>query len=100
MGINNDPRDEDCCKQVGQQTDGEGGCKSLYRAGAKQKQDGRRDDGCHVGIDDGDPGMSKTLIDGRGRRLACPHLFTDALKDQHVRVHAHADGQNDSGNAG
>ena len=37
MGIENDPRDKDCREQVGQQTDGEGGCKALYRATAKDK---------------------------------------------------------------
>jgi len=38
MGIENDPRDKDCREQVGQQTDGQGGCKALYRAGAKQNR--------------------------------------------------------------
>ena len=41
----------------------------------------------------------KALLHRRGRRLAVPQFFPDALKDQHVRVHAHTDRQDDSGDA-
>ena len=44
--------------------------------------------------------LRKALVHRRRGRLSGANLFPDALEDQHVRVHAHADGQNDSGDAG
>src|SRR5208337_4363012 len=43
--------------------------------------------------------MGKALVNGRRGCFAGANLFADALEDQHVRVHAHTDGENDSGNA-
>ncbi len=51
-------------------------------------------------IDDRDPCVCESLLDRRRRRLAIAQLFTNALKDQHVRVHAHTDRQDHTGYAG
>ena len=99
MGIEDNARDEDRCKQIGQQADGERDREALHRPGAEDEQKGRRDDGGDVRINDGDPGVGKALIDGRRGRLAGANLLADALEDQHIRVHAHADGENDAGDA-
>ena len=49
-------------------------------------------------IDNGDPGVAESLLHGRGRRLAVPQLFPDALKNQHIRIHAHTHRQDHAGN--
>src|ERR1700733_5986510 len=87
-------------EQVGQQTEGEGHGKPFDRAGSEQEQNRRRDDRGHVGIDDRNPGMTETLIHGRRRRLSVTQFFPNALENQHIRVHAHADGENHSRDPG
>ena len=99
MRVEDDSRHKHRRKQVGQQTERQRDCKALHRAAAEQEQNRRRDDGRHVSVDDRDPCMRKALIHRRRGCLACPHFFADTLKDQHIRVHAHTDGQNDSGNS-
>ena len=42
---------------------------------------------------------AEALLHRRGRRLAVSQFFANALKDQHVRIHAHADRQNHAGNS-
>ncbi len=81
-------------KQVGKQTEGQRHRKPPHRTRTKQEQDHRRNDRRHVRIDDRDPRMRKPLLHRRRRRLAGPQLFANALKDQHIRVHAHTDRQN------
>src|SRR5258708_3487795 len=41
--------------------------------------------------------MAEALIHSRRRRLAVAQLFANTLEDQHIGIHAHADGQNHSG---
>src|SRR5215471_16923957 len=92
-------RYEHCGKQVGCQTETQGDGKSAHRAGSEQEQDDGGHDRRHVGINNGDPCMFKALIDSLRRRLTVPQLFTNALEDQDVRVHAHTNGENDAGDA-
>src|ERR1039458_8476648 len=86
MPLEDYPRNEDRREQIGRQANGQGGRKSPHRTAAEQEQNGRRDDGGDVGRADGDPGVGKALVHGRGRRLAGAHLFPNALEDSHVRV--------------
>ena len=99
MSVENDSRHKHRRKQVGRQTKCQGDCKALHRTAAEKEQNGRRDDGRDVSVDDRDPCMSKALIHRCRWSLACPHFFADTLKNQHIRVHAHTDGQDDSCNS-
>src|ERR1700733_9224123 len=98
--IKNHARDKHCGKQIRQQPEGQCGGKPFDRAGAEHEQDGRRNDGGDVGVDDRNPGVAETLFDGRGRRFAVAQLLADALKNQHIRIHAHAHRQDDAGDSG
>ena len=64
-----------------------------------KKQDDGRNNGRHVGIDNRHPGMREALIDRRRGHLAGSQFFPYALKDQHVRIDAHADGENYAGDS-
>src|SRR5271157_83445 len=98
--IEDDARDEDRGKQVGQEPEGECHRESAHRSGAENEENRRRNNGGHVRIDNGRPGVREALIDGHHGRLARTHLLAYALEDEHVRVDAHTDGQDDARNAG
>ena len=65
----------------------------------REQDDGGNDRG-HVGIDNRDPGVSEALVHRRRRCLAVPQLLANALEDQHVGIHAHTDGQDDTRDSG
>src|SRR5882762_1476388 len=98
--IENYARNKHRRKQVRQQTKNQGDGKSLDRPRPENKQDRCRNNRGYVGIHNRDPSPRKPLLDGRRRRSPSPQLFADALKNQHVRVNTHTDGQNDAGNSG
>src|SRR5665213_9769 len=98
MRLEDYARHKDCGKQVSQQTKRQRHGETLNRAGAEQEQDGRRNDCCNVRIDDGYPCVRKSLVHCRRCRLAGTNLFANTLEDQHVRIHAHTNGEDDSGN--
>src|ERR1017187_6466836 len=99
-GVENNARYKNGSEQVGGQTKAEGHGKSAHRTGPEQEQDDGRHNRRYVGIDDGDPGLTKPLLHRGRRRLAVPQLFADALKDEHVRVHAHTYGQDHTRDSG
>ena len=100
VGLKDDARDIDRGEEVGQQTESEGDGEALDRPASEEEQNSRGDDGGDVSIDDGHPGVREALIDGGRGSLAGANLFADALKDEHVGIDAHTDGENDSCNAG
>src|ERR1035441_2814120 len=65
VGVKDGARHKDCREQVGQQSECQRGGKTLHWTGAEQEQNCRRYDGRHVRVDDGDPGVSKALVDSR-----------------------------------
>ena len=52
-----------------------------------------------MSIDNRQKGLVEAGLHGRRRRFAVTQLFADALEHKHVRIHAHADRQNHTGNA-
>ena len=53
-----------------------------------------------MGINNGHEGFVKASVHSGARRLAIAKLFTDAFEHQDVGIHAHADGEDDTGDAG
>ena len=51
-------------------------------------------------VDDGHERLLETGLHSRSWRLAVAQLLANALKNQYVRVNAHADGQDDASDAG
>src|SRR5580698_1044341 len=98
-GFENYSGNENRSEQVGGQTEAERHRKTLHRTGSEQKQDDGRDDRRNVRVEDGRPGVSKSLIYCRRRRLAVSQFFTDTLEDQHVGIDAHTDREDHSGNS-
>ena len=71
------------------QHDGE--ALDLGRGGVAQHEAG--DQGGDVGVENGRQRLAKALADRRAEFRPGVLLFADALEDQHVGVHRHADGQ-------
>src|SRR5579859_510792 len=82
--IENHARDKYGGEKVGQQTDGQRGCKASHRAGADHEQDERRNYCRDVCINDSSPCVVKSLVHGCRGRLAGANFFSYALEDQHV----------------
>ncbi len=53
-----------------------------------------------MGVDDGAEGTGEAGVDRRAHGLAQAELLANALEDQDVRVHGHADREHDAGDAG
>ena len=64
----------------------------------KKEKDGGNDGG-DVRVDNRQEGAIKPSIHGRGRRFPVAQFFPDALKNKHVGIDAHADGQDHAGDA-
>src|ERR1700691_511218 len=97
--VEDDARNEYGREQIREQTESERDRETLHRAGSEQEQDGRRNDGGHVSVHNGDPGMAEALIHSGWRRLAVAQLFTDAFKNQHIGIYAHTDGKDHAGDS-
>ena len=63
-GFEDDPRNEDRSEQIGRQTEAEGHSEAFHRTGPEQEQDDGGDDRRNVRIQNGRPGVSKTLVHG------------------------------------
>src|SRR5579862_441601 len=100
VSYKDDARNIDRREQVGCKSECEGHGESLHRTRSKQEKDAGGNDRGHVRIEDRRPGMSKPLLHSHRGRFARAYLFADALKDQHVRIDAHTDGENHSGYSG
>src|SRR5258708_5355278 len=97
--IKNHSRNENRGKQISKQSKTQPHRETLHRPCAKNKENDRRNDRGDVGVHNRDPGMAKALLNGRRWRLPISQLFANALKNQHIGVHAHADRQNHAGNS-
>ena len=53
-----------------------------------------------MGVDDGEKGFVEPGLHGGRGGFAVAQLFADALEDQDVGVHAHADGEDNAGDTG
>ena len=78
----------------------QGDREALDRPRAELEEEGGGDEGGGVGVEDRDPHAVEAVVDGGLHRLAVAQLLADALEDEHVGVHAHADGEDDAGDAG
>ena len=67
---------------------------------AELEEEGGGDEGGGVGVEDRDPHPVEAVADGGPHRLAVAQLLADALEHEHVGVDAHADGEDDAGDAG
>src|SRR5438552_2585357 len=83
-------------EEADEQRDGE----SLDRSRSELEEEQRRDDGRHVRVDDGAEGALESLLDRGANGLPFAQLLADALEHEHVRVHGHAERQDDAGDAG
>ena len=62
--------------------------------GAELKQERRGDQRRDMRVDDGQPDAREGGLDCRPRAMGRGELLLDPLEDQHVRIDAHADRQN------
>jgi hypothetical protein len=99
QALENELADEIGRKDIGDQTDDERHGKALDRPGSKREQESRGDQRRCMRVDDDDPHALESIGNGGLDRLAVTQLLADALKDEHVGVHADADGQNHAGNS-
>src|SRR5208337_5152518 len=95
--LENRLRYEDGREHVGDQTNGQRHGEAPNRAGAKDEQEKGRNHGSDVGVDNRQKGLAKPGLDRRCWRLAVARFLADTLKDEHVGVYAHTDGQDDTG---
>ena len=73
--VEDDPRDEDGGKHADHDADGQRHGESLDRPGPEAEEEQRRDEGGHVGVEDGQEGLRVAGLDGRPRRLSQPELL-------------------------
>src|SRR5262245_24894851 len=74
--------------------------EALDRSGAVLEQHQRGDQRRRVRVEDRPEGLLEAGGDGRARRAPGAELLADALEDDDVRVHRHADGEHEPGDAG
>src|SRR5436853_2521491 len=98
--VENHSRNEHRGKQVRQQTEGQRDCESAHRSGTEDEQNKRRNNGGHVRVNDRDPGMAESLLDCGSGGFSVTQLFTNALENQYVRIDAHTNRQDDTGDPG
>src|SRR5437660_8577138 len=87
-------------EHVGPQTDDQGDREPLHRPGAEAEQEERAQDRRHVGVENRAEGAVVAELDRLPHRLLVPQLLADALEDEHVGVHRHADREHQPGDAG
>ena len=73
--------------------------KPLNRPRPEGKKDRGGNHSGNVGINNRSKSLFKTRRDSRPDSLAKSQFFANPLKDEHVRVHTHTNGQNDSRDA-
>jgi hypothetical protein len=83
-----------------QDADGQRHGKAADGFAADEEQDDGGDEDRDIGIDDSGEGAREAALDRLGEGgMRYPLLFTNALIDQHVGIHRHADDQHKAGNA-
>src|SRR5216683_3062745 len=100
-----DPLEEEAADEVGREdvgdeTHDERDREPLHGAGAELEKEGGGDEGGGVRVQDGDPHALESVVDRGAHGLAVAQLLPYALEDEHVRVDADADREDDAGDAG
>ena len=95
---------EACSKHGGEEraadTDYQGNGKTADGTGTQQNQDDTGDDGGQVGVEDGRERILVTVADGGLQALAGAQLLLATLKDKHVGIHRHTQGEHNTGDTG
>ena len=73
--------------------------EALHRAGAEDHQHDGGDNGGHVRVDDGAQRVVEAGLEGNLQAAARADFLIEALEDNDIGVHRHADAQHDTGNA-
>ena len=87
-------------EEVGDQAVGHREGEAEDRTFGELEQDQRREQGGDVGVQNDGVSAMEAEADGLLQRLAGAQFLTDALVNQNVGVHGHADGQQDAADAG
>src|SRR5712691_2186935 len=98
--LEEEPADEVGSEDVGDETHDQRYREPLHGAGAELEQEGGGDEGGGVRVEDGDPHPLEAVVDRGADGLAVAQLLPYALEDEHVGVDAHADREDDAGDAG
>src|ERR1035438_4666749 len=81
-------------------TDDQGDRETTDRPLPEEEKEGAGYHRCHVGVDNGPPRLAEAVVDGGNHALAGAQFLADAFENQHIGIHRHTDGQNDSGDTG
>ena len=93
------PRHDDGREDVRQQAERQRRRKPANRAGAELEEERRGDERRHVRVENREQHAIEPVAHRASGGPAGLQLFLDALEDQHVRIHAHADRQDEAGDA-
>ena len=80
--------------------DDEGGGEALDGTATEHEEDDTGEDGGHLSVDDGGVGVAVTVGHGLAETLAGGKLFLDSFVDDHVRIHCHTHGQDETCDTG
>ena len=98
--VDDEAGDEDGGEHRSDDTDDQGGGKSLDRAGTEEEEHETGEQGSDLAVDDGGVSVGITVRYSLAQALACLDLFLDALIDDNVGVHGHTQGQHETGDTG
>src|SRR5947209_1116522 len=82
-------RDKYSGENIGDEPDGQGHRKALYRPFAEEEEEAARYHGGYVSVDNRPPGLVEPGIYRGDDALPGPQLFTNPFKNQDVRIHRH-----------
>src|SRR3989338_2186178 len=94
------PRYGDSRKHRDHYADAESQSEAFDSRGAEPEEHDCGNDTRDVGVTDGEPGPVETFMQSIVNRLAFLQFFLGALKDKHIGIHRHADGEDKPGDAG
>ncbi len=97
--VEGDAAEEDGREHGGDDSERQRDREATHRPGAELVENGRHDDGGQVRVDDGQVGPLETGPDSLHGPQAEGEFLADALEDEHVGVHGHADGQHNARDA-
>ncbi len=98
--LHHEVRGDEHGKQRRKHADGERDAEALDRTGTQADHDAADDQLHGVRIENGPERLEVAALVGRREALAEGQLFTHAFENEDVRVHRHADGKHDAGEAG
>ena len=87
-------------EQADHQTDNEGDCETFDLLGPDKVENNRRDQCGQIGVENGGPRSVESVANRHTSGCLFLGFFSNAFEYKHVRVNAHTDGQNQSGDAG